>query len=377
MMAREAASAIRPAMTSLAEEIWDRSIDRWGPRQATVLVGRHQALSDALERAVRFAKSDLPVLISGETGTGKELFTRALYLMSSRCRSPFLSVNCAQYQDGNLIASQLFGHRRGSFTGATTDHLGIFEEADGGIVFLDEVGELTPPAQAMLLRTLSEGEIVPVGGTHAKRVNVRVVAATSRDLRAMIEAGSFRADLYFRLRQLHIRVPPVRERGSDWELILDYYLQGGNAARGEGKQFSVEAIALLSEYLWPGNVREVRSLVDTGLQLSTGPVIQPNDFAEALEARSREAQLDSIQMANDLSERYAALTSKQGTFWELVHQPFMDRELSRAQVRRLVGRGLDEVRGSYKQLLALFGVAPHDYLRFMDFLRHQRLKPLR
>jgi transcriptional regulator with GAF, ATPase, and Fis domain len=374
-MAREAASAVKPAMTKLAEEVWERSIARWGPQQATVLVGRHQALSNALERALRFAGSDLPVLISGETGTGKELFTRALYLISSRCRSPFLSVNCAQYQEGHLVASEMFGHRRGSFTGATIDHVGIFEEANGGVVFLDEVGELTPAAQAMLLRTLSEGEIVPVGGTHAKRVDVRVVAATSRDLRAMVDSGGFRADLYFRLRQLHIRVPPVRERGADWELILDYYLRGGNAARGEDKRFSIKAMALLSEYLWPGNVREVRSLVDTGIQLSTGPEIQPTDFVEALEESSRARELHRIPMVEGLVERYEALTTHQGTFWELVHQPFMERELSRAEVRRLVARGLDEARGSYKRLLALFGVAPEDYLRFMDFLRHQRLKP--
>jgi DNA-binding NtrC family response regulator len=339
-------------------------------------VGRDAALIATLDRAARFADADGPVLITGETGTGKELFARAIYLLSRRSRKPFLGVNCAQYHDGQLMASELFGHRKGSFTGAIGDHRGVFEEADGGVVFLDEVGEMSLAAQAMLLRALSEGEIVPVGSPHARQVDVRVLAATSRDLKPMIESGHFRADLYYRLRHLHVRVPALRERGDDWHLVLDHYLERVIAREVSRKRFSSHALATLGRYGWPGNVRELRSLVDTGYYLSDGPTIEADHFAEALETASRNEQLRRIPMfAEPTVDRYAQLVNGDGDFWQIVHHPFMERELSRGEVRLIVERGLTATRGSYKRLLGMFGIAEGDYLKFMDFLRHHELKP--
>jgi DNA-binding NtrC family response regulator len=244
-------------------------------------------------------------------------------------------------------------------------------------VFLDEVAELSLATQAMLLRVLSEGELVPVGDTRPRRVDVRVVAATSVDLHAMVREGRFRRDLYFRLSALQVRVPAVRERGADWELIRDYYLGQLGAARQHPKRFSRESIALLSRYDWPGNVRELKGLVDTGFHLSDGETIEPRHFVESLEAAARLDQLGRVPLVDAQGDRYDRLTRGEGDFWSLVHHPYLERDLSRAEVRALVERGLSATQGSYKKLLRLWSMADEDYLRFMDFLRHQRLKPRR
>src|SRR6185503_85345 len=339
-----------------------RKIDRlasevWGNNRRTVIVGRHESLADALERVSRFAASDSPVLITGETGTGKELFARALFLLSERRHKPFLSINCAQYHDGQLIASELFGHRRGSFTGAVADHRGMFDEANGGTI------------------VLGEGEIVPVGGTQAKHVDVRVVTATSRDLMPMVERGAFRLDLYYRLRTLHVVVPPVRARGSDWELIAGFYLDQLRATRGFEKSLSPASRELMSAYSWPGNVRELRGVVDAGFHLSTGDAIEPAHFAEQLESSSRADQWSRIPLIADRPDPLQRMLDGEETFWDAVHRPYLRRELSRGEAREIIARGLERTRGSYKKLLPMFNLAADDYLKFMDFLRHQQLKP--
>ncbi|WP_396224618.1 sigma 54-interacting transcriptional regulator [Gemmatimonas sp.] len=339
------------------------------------MIGTHESVIGALERAARFAEADGPVLVTGETGTGKELFVRAIYLLSRRNRRPFIAVNCAQFHDGQLLASELFGHRKGAFTGAAADHKGVFEEASGGVVFLDEIGELAVPAQAMLLRALGEGEIVPVGSAQARRVDVRVIAATSRDLRPMMSTGRFREDLYFRLRHLHLRVPPLRERGDDWRIILQHYLHTVNAREGCAKRYSAAAMRRLAQYDWPGNVRELRSLIDTGFYMSDGVTIEAEHFIEAMEEVARTDSLCRIPILRDGGDPYSRLLEGEGTFWELVHAPYMARELSRAEVRRLLDRGLTLTRGSYKKLLPMFGLGEREYLKFMDFLRHHDLKP--
>lgn len=374
--------------TELARRIEALSEGEWGTRQTALLIGRDPALMEVQEKLYRFAQTEKPVLISGETGTGKELFARALYLLSRRRQRPFIRVNCAQYHDGQLLASELFGHKRGSFTGAVTDHRGIFQDAAGGVVFLDEIGELSTTAQSMLLRVLGEGEIVPVGHTRSIHVDVRVVAATSRRLETMIGQGQFRRDLYYRLRHFHLRIPPLRERGRDWELLLDYYLNKLIAETSSPKRFSEEALELLGRYHWPGNVRELKGMVETAYHLSGTTVIQTPDFVEALELEEPEMSgSDDARPAGPLSlpraggfdvpARLERLMRNGQSFWEVVRTPFLEREISRQEVRSLIARGLAETQGSYKEMLPLFGLAPTEYLRFMDFLRHHRLKPER
>lgn len=373
--------------TELARRVRLMSMERWGERRETVLVGQHESIVALQDRVQRFAQASGPVLITGETGTGKEIFARAIYLLSARAKKPFFSVNCAQYSESQLIASELFGHKRGSFTGAFEEHRGVFTEADGGVVFLDEVGELTMPAQAMLLRVLSEGELVPVGDTRVRSVNVRVIAATNRDLRTLVTQGRFREDLLFRLRYMQLHVPPLRDRGSDWNLMLDHYLRRLNADTGQERSFSGRSLDRLAVYGWPGNVRELRAVVETSHSLCGGAgVIEPSTFEEQLECtepradaapagtETRVAACAGTATATSLVGRIAGGA---GTFWDLVYEPFMDRELNRCEVRAVVEEGLRRSNWSYKRALQVFGVEQADYLKFMDFLRHHRLKPER
>jgi transcriptional regulator with GAF, ATPase, and Fis domain len=216
---------------------------------------------------------------------------------------------------------------------------------------------------------------VPIGETVPRRVDVRVIAASSMDMSSLVRSGRFRRDLYYRLRGMHLEVPPVRERGRDWELIADYYLRDLGVARERHKRFSAESRDLLSRYAWPGNIRELKALVDSGFHLSEGELIEPRHFLETLEQAARMEQLETIPLLDAAADCYDRMTRGEGNFWELVYRPYLERELSRSQVRAVLARGLAATLGSYKRLLQLFGIAPEEYPRFMDFLRHHKLKP--
>ena len=366
---------MNPALTSFGTRIEDCTSRLWGDRDAVRMIGRSASLAAAQEKLFRFAQIDRPVLLTGESGVGKELFARSLYVLSSRRGRPFLSINCAQYQNDDLLVSEIFGHTKGSFTGASSDHSGLFEVVDGGVLFLDEIGELSPRAQAMLLRALSEGEIKPLGGNQIRRVNVRIIAATNRPLRRMIAEGTFREDLYYRLRYLHVHVPPIRERENDWHLLVNYFLSRSNAVQHGTKQFSSSAWSLLSKYGWPGNVREIQSVVDVGFCLSDGTSIEPQCICDALEEGMAPLTRAEESANGIVSSLYELMVEDGEDFWCVVREPFMDRELNRAQVREIVRHGLRDAQGSYKRMLEIFRVEQKDYLKFMDFLRHHRLKP--
>jgi transcriptional regulator with GAF, ATPase, and Fis domain len=231
------------------------------------IVGTSPALQAALSRVVKVAVTDSTVLITGETGTGKELVARAIHRRSNRSARAFVSVNCAAIPR-DLIASELFGHEKGAFTGAIRQRLGRFELANGGTLFLDEVGDLPPETQIALLRVLQEHEFERVGGTRRIRSDVRVITATNRDLPAAIRAGSFRSDLFYRLHVFPIEIPPLRERGEDIALLVEYFID--RYARKAGKNIrdiSKKTLELLQSYPWPGNIRELQNVVERSVLL--------------------------------------------------------------------------------------------------------------
>ena len=366
------------------------SAEKWGDEKAVELVGQSPTMTALLAKVEKFARFNEPILIAGESGVGKELFAKACYVLGPRLDKPFVSVNCPQYQEGNLTVSELFGHKKGSFTGAVCDRRGLFETADRGVVFLDEIADLHLSAQVMLLRALAEGEFRAVGGTETQSVNVRVIAATNRPLQQMIVAKEFRNDLYFRLCYFRLDVPALRDRGDDWRLLLERNLQRLAVTYGVRKSFSKESLDLLANHKWPGNIRELKSIVTIGYSLSDGEFIEPCDFEGQLErACSTAPEISGISVsgepvgmtmpavAHDGPDPYVRMVDGKECFWDAVYAPFMDRDLNRAQVRQLLQRGLTETSGSYTRLASLFNVPTDQYHKFMDFLRHHGLKPER
>jgi two-component system response regulator AtoC len=248
------------------------------------ILGESEGLKAVLRQVDRLAPVNTTILITGESGTGKELIARALHERSPRATQPFVAVNCGAIPAG-LIESELFGHAKGAFTDARTAKRGLFSEADGGTLFLDEVGELPLAAQVKLLRVLQEGEIRPVGESRAERVDVRVIAATLRDLGKLVERSEFREDLYYRLNVVNLRMPPLRERREDIPLlarafILRFNRQLNREPPVEG--LSPEAEALMSSYGWPGNVRELENAMERAVLLTDGPQVLPSNLPERL-----------------------------------------------------------------------------------------------
>ncbi len=253
-----------------------------GRGDAARVVVRSPAMQEVLKRAARFAASDAPVAIFGETGTGKEVVARSLHASSPRALRPFVAVNVAALP-AELLESELFGHARGAFTGATAAKRGLFEEANGGTLFLDEVAEMPLPLQAKLLRALQDGEVRRLGETQAFAVDVRIVCATHRDLADAVRRGQFREDLYFRLKVLALRVPPLRDRVEDI-LPLSRQFLAEVAPRLRG--FTPAAEARLLRHAWPGNVRELRNAVEHGAALARGGLVDVDDLPEELVAPS-------------------------------------------------------------------------------------------
>lgn len=359
--------------SDIALRVRDHSITAYGESRPIEMIGRSDCYVDALRKIEKVASFQEPVLIVGESGVGKESLAQAIHLLGNRRSKPMVSVNCPQYREGNLTVSELFGHRRGSFTGATADRQGCFESANGGVIFLDEIGDLHMSAQVMLLRALATGEFQPLGADYTRTVNVRVVAATNRPLDRLMIGEEFRHDLFYRLQYFLIKVPPLRERGDDWKLLLDYFLASLHRKYGVEKRFDADSMRILETYDWPGNVRELLGVTTAAYAMSDGSLIRPDDFVNSL-SRSI-APTASSQGADPTDELHLRMSQGGESFWDVVHKPFIERELSRRDVRRIIEAGLRETRGSYRHLLELYRMRQDDYQKFMDFLRHHRLKP--
>ncbi|TVP55190.1 MAG: sigma-54-dependent Fis family transcriptional regulator [Halomonadaceae bacterium] len=240
-----------------------------------IMVGQCEAMQKVFRLIRKVAPTDTTVLIMGESGTGKELAAQALHLLNARASYPIISVNCAAIPE-TLIESELFGHEKGAFTGAASARTGLIEAADGGTLFLDEIGELPPEAQARLLRVLQEGEIRRVGSTQSRKVDVRMVAATHRNLRAMTRTGEFREDLYYRLNVMQVRLPPLRDRSEDiLELAKRFLHTMGNKLGKSDFSLSPEAMRLIETYRWPGNVRELENAIERAVIMCDGDLITP------------------------------------------------------------------------------------------------------
>ena len=246
------------------------------------ILGRSGEMEKVLDRVRQVADSKASVLLEGESGTGKELVARAVHGLSSRRSGPFVAVHCAALSP-QLLESELFGHEKGSFTGATERRIGRFEQANGGTIFLDEIGEIDATTQVKLLRVLGERSLERVGGNRLIEVDVRLVAATHRSLEQLVRERKFREDLYFRVRVVQIHLPPLRDRPEDIPLLAEAFRQEYGKENGKGGVvFSPESMALLMKYSWPGNVRELRTAVEHGVVLSQGNMIEPNDLPSAI-----------------------------------------------------------------------------------------------
>jgi len=244
----------------------------------TRILGESRSIQEVRDLILKVAPTASTVLITGESGTGKELVARALHEASNRADGAFVSVNCAALPE-NLLESELFGHKKGSFTGAVKDKDGLFQVADGGTLFLDEVSEMSAPIQVKLLRALQEREVVPVGGTQPTKVDVRMIAATNASLDSMVAGGRFREDLYYRLNVVPIAIPPLRDRKGDILLLARQFLEQYG---GPGRRFSEEAVQLMQDHEWPGNVRELENAVERAVIISEGEAIQADDLPARL-----------------------------------------------------------------------------------------------
>ena len=336
-----------------------------GPIPAPTVVGSSPALQRALKVAGRLAAGDSKVLITGESGVGKDVLARYVHVNSARAAQRFVALNCASVAE-TLLESELFGHVKGSFTGAYRDKVGKLQQAHRGTIFLDEIGEMSLRMQAMLLRFLENGEVVPVGSDGAAtRVDVRVISATNRNLNDMVAKGSFREDLLYRINVGQIEVPPLRDRREDITPLIE------NVIARSGREVTVEKATMeaLQRYRWPGNVRELQNVVEQMLALADGPAVGTDLLpAQVLAKQGKGLNPVRERRRRVADELYEGLTEGGCHFWNDVYRMFMERDLTRADLRLLIRKGLGTSRGSYRGLLELFGMDDADYKRLLNFL---------
>ncbi len=313
-------------------------------------VGSCPAMGEVYKAIGRVADQTFPVLITGESGTGKELIARAIYQHGPRATAPFLALNCAAIPE-NLLESELFGHEKGAFTGADRRRIGKFEQCSGGTLFLDEIGDMSMMTQARILRLLQEQTFERVGGNETIRTNVRLIAATHRDLKALSAEGKFRPDLYYRVGVFTIHLPPLRERGDDLQLLIQHYLQRYNRELGrEVSEVAPETLERLQSYAWPGNIRELQSVLKQALLQASGAVLFPAFLPEPL------GEPDAAASVSPTEDKSAVVSL-------VLRQRLGDdirglyAETHRQVDRLLLARVLEHTRGNLQQAALLLGIA--------------------
>jgi DNA-binding NtrC family response regulator len=335
------------------------------------LVGISPAMREIEEEILCASRSSAKILITGESGVGKEVVARLIHQQSERAHSALVTINCAGVPD-TLLESELFGHMRGAFTDAYRDKRGWLDQAHGGTIFMDEVGEMSLRMQALLLRFLESGEIQRVGSDRVNsKVDVRVIAATNRDLMSRIADKSFREDLYYRLNVIHLAIPPLRERREDIEPLFAHFCRMySQRHRVEQPVVTGDAIERLLAYRWPGNVRELKNVAERVVVRSRSGVVTHLDLPRELANTFSDAQPAEVtrvkRTADQLFER---MLLGGESFWSVVYEPFMSRDLTRDDLRIVVTRGLELTRGNYKALVQSFNLEQSDYKRFLNFLR--------
>jgi two-component system response regulator HydG len=320
-----------------------------------------------IERAMLVAQSDARVLITGESGTGKELLARTIHEASQRRAKNFVTVNCPGLTE-TLLESELFGHVRGAFTDAREDKIGILERADGGTLLIDEISEASKKLQGIFLRFLETGEIQKVGfkGSVYPIANTRVIAASNRDLDAMVTTQEFRRDLYFRLNVVHFHMPPLRERADDIPRLVNYFINRYSPPQSP-RGIEPKAMAFLVDYHWPGNIRQLENLVEGLSAVASNGLISISDVRSYGLEKVDKTKLDGKTL-------YEAMRRGEGSFWSVVYTPFMMREVNRETVTEVVRLGLEEAKGNYRIVTKLFGIEAADYKRFLNFLRKHDLQ---
>ena len=329
------------------------------------IIGSSVALRRVLDLATHAAAKNVKVAITGESGVGKDVLARFIHAHSPRASKPYVALNCAGIAE-TLLESELFGHVRGSFTGAYRDKAGCFELAHQGTVFLDEIGDMGPRMQALLLRFLETGEIRRVGSdASTTHVDVRIISATNRNLYEMVRKGQFREDLYYRVHVVQLEVPPLRDRRDDIRPLIDYMAK----KTGEVLTFTEQTIRLLEAYRWPGNVRELQNVIEQLASLVHDRPVEPADLPAAISSRPH----GPVEVLHDrrrtvVNDLYEGLTSGELHFWEDVHRLFTSRDLTRSDLRQLIRKALMASSGSYRGLLRLFGLPDDDYKTLLNFL---------
>lgn len=320
------ATEARRVTRALAAEVPAESIQE-------TIIGRSAPMQEVFKMIGRVSRSDAPVMITGESGCGKELVARAIHKFSPRTLKEFVGINVTAIPD-NLLESEIFGHEKGSFTGAVAQRVGRFEQCDGGTLFLDEIGDMPLPVQSKMLRVLQEGEFCRVGSNQTLKCDVRILAATNKDLEAEVEKGTFREDLFYRLNVVRIHIPPLRERREDVPLLAEFFLhRQSTRRRGPVMRFTEDALSILEAYDWPGNVRELENTIQRACALSNSDVLLPSDIPLGSTANRHASSGSPLTRMRDA---LSMLLNVSQSSPDIELMPWVERELSRMAYRQFL-----------------------------------------